>query len=273
MRRSRRRLDLSSAQEESGLLEPADRPSDVDGMLDSLVSFIGTAVFLLYVLPMLFVINFYVTGFIIANDHSVLLNMAMAFATARVLCLFNSVCAYICRNTRAAHHNGSPQRLGHHVLHMGLVGFILCQANLAAATDMDIEEANSSPASAAAAAASAAVNGGVGMLLAAAGATRQHMRFSAAPTKIPLVANSGEAHYARSGGALRWKKIATEFDTGEHRPHSCAAFEHAPSVMRLTGANCDAFRDGGALVPGEFGRKSDSTVHSAARQVHFRRER
>ena len=110
-------------------------------------------------------------------------------------------------------------------------------------------------------------------LLAAAGATRQHMRFSATPTKIPLVANSGEAHYARSGGALRWKKIATEFDTGEHRPHPCAALEHAPSVMRLTGANCAAFRDGGALVPGEFGCKSDSPVHSAARQVHFRRER
>ena len=93
MRRSRRRHDHSSAQEESGLLEPADRPSDVDGMLDSLVSFIGTTVFLLYVLPMLFVINFYVTGFIIANDHSVLLNMAMAFATARVLYIFNSVFA------------------------------------------------------------------------------------------------------------------------------------------------------------------------------------
>ena len=187
-------------------------------MLNSLVSFLGTAVFLLYVLPMLFVINFYVTGFIIANDHSVLLNMAMAFATARVLCIFNSVCGYIGRRTRAA---TSPQRLGHHVLHMGLVGFILCQAHLAAATDdMNIDEETSGTASAMAAAASAAVNGGVGMLLAAAGATRQHMRFSAAPTKIPLVANSGEAHYARSGGALRWKKIATEFGTGEHRPHS-----------------------------------------------------
>merc|ERR1711969_218376 len=107
---------------------------------------------------------------------------------------------------------------------------------------MDIDADTSAAAAAAASAASAAVNGGVGMLLAAAGAGRQHMRFSAAPTKIPLVANSGEAHYARSGGALRWKKIATEFDTGEHRPHPCATLEHALSVMRLTGANCAAFR-------------------------------
>ncbi len=97
-------------------------------MLNSLVSFLGTAVFLLYVLPMLFVINFYVTGLVMNNLNFIHDNAAAAFAMARVLYIFNSVCGYIGCRTRAGMRSTSTQRLGHHVLLMGLVGCILCHA-------------------------------------------------------------------------------------------------------------------------------------------------